>query len=349
MKEKIINFLKSKIIISFFKKKLSSKEKFTITLTLFIAYTFLISNGIPTFSEILSSLLSFCICYFILKRLISNDPLKNFINYWIVFLYLMAFIIILSSTIPSEIFFLIPLLYSFYWVKKYIQPNPNRIEIFQFFAVLIFYFLAIKLMPKADYSYFTILFIAINLILLTSTNILTKRVASILEIFGFIFLFFNLTTFPEIDEKSLYENYVAIGFMFVNLIGFVLIFFRTKSYLEKTKILLLIALTTLCFIVDKKIIYFLCYLINLALLSLIILQEKLKIYRLRAIFFSLNMAIFIIMFVVFFLMMDLKNVSTLRGSIISITSFLNLIILPILVSVSNRTLKKRKLKNGDRT
>jgi hypothetical protein len=333
-----MNFLKLKSIFSFFKKKLN-------LWTALESACFLYFGGID-FSNTDTQKM---------KNKI-NDPLIVLMVTWIIFLgYVICKIFwdhaiksekTSSDLIPLEIFSLLPILYSFFWVKKYIHPNPNRIEIFQFIGVIIFYFLLIKL----NYSYYLTLLLLINLILLTSTNILTKRASSILEILGFLFLFLNLIIFFEIDSRPFFENYEAIGLVALNSIGFAIVFFKTESYLEKIKASLLIILMALQFIFDGIIVYLFYYMTILALLSVIILQEKLKIYIFR-LFISFSLYIFLITgFLIIMIMAGSGKMGPSpnnKQDFIFITSILNLICFPLIAIFSKRILKKYKFINGE--
>jgi hypothetical protein len=174
-----------------------------------------------------------------------------------------------------------------------------------------------------------------------------------LEIIGFLLLFLNLIIFFEIDSKPLFENYKAIALVAVNLIGLAVLFFRTKSYLEKTRLFLLIILISLRFIydeIDGIIVYLLYYIIILALLFIVILQEKLRIYIFRKIF--INLSIFAL--IITFLMLPILILSRGEWSILPnkggffliMTSLLNLATLPLIAIFSKKILKKRKLKNN---
>ena len=347
MKEKIMNFLKSKSMVSFFGIK--SYKIFIAIGFLYIFHLFKPINSIEIFIFLyILGIYFYMEIYRKIFKFRNYDPLLSFISYWIFFIILMTFAILLPSEIPSKIYFLLPILYSFIWVRKNIHPNPNKIEVFQFVGVIIFYFLLIKL----NYSYYLTFLLLINLILLTSTNILTKRISSILEIIGFLLLFLNLIIFFEIDSKPLFENYKAIALVAVNLIGLAVLFFRTKSYLEKTRLFLLIILISLRFIydeIDGIIVYLLYYIIILALLFIVILQEKLRIYIFRKIF--INLSIFAL--IITFLMLPILILSRGEWSILPnkggffliMTSLLNLATLPLIAIFSKKILKKRRLKN----
>jgi hypothetical protein len=346
MKEKIINFLKSKSTV-FFGIKVNYK--------IFIAIGFLYIFHLIEPIKLIEIFIFFNILgiYFYMEtyrkifKFRNSDPLLPFISYWIFFITLMTFAILLLNKIPSKIFFLLPILYSFFWVKKYIHPNPNRIEIFQFIGVIIFYFLLIKL----NYSYYLTLLLLINLILLTSTNILTKRASSILEILGFLFLFLSLIIFFEIDSRPFFENYEAIGLVALNLIGFAIVFFKTESSLEKIKTSLLIILMALQFIFDGIIVYLFYYITILALLFIIILQEKLRIYIFRKIFINLSiLALAIIFLILPILILSRGEWSILPNKgefFLTMTCLINLATLPLIAIFSKKILKKRKLNNGD--
>jgi hypothetical protein len=214
------------------------------------------------------------------------------------------------------------------------------------------YFLILIILIIVD-DYYLILLLAISLILIASTNIFAKRTSSILKIlgyllefFGYIFLFLILATFPLAKMKNFYENYWMTGLMTLNLIGLAIVFFRTKSYLEKIKFFLLFNLIISQFIFTEIIIYSFYYLTNIALLILLIFQEKLKIHKFSTVFVVFLMAIFILMLLYLGMSFGLmaEETSKLRILFIVIALLLNIIILPLIATLSYVILQKSKLK-----
>jgi hypothetical protein len=237
---------------------------------------------------------------------------------------------------------------------NFLKSNPNKIidiiktfifEFFQFFAVAIFYFLIIKFTPEKYNSSFLTLAIVINIILLSRTNILAKRVSTMLETLSIGYLFIQLTFISLASERltivkylSL-ENYIVIFILLINLIGFSIVFFTTKIRAEKAKIILLIALMMSFFFANNNMINLFYYLASLTFIRLMILCKTLKTSKVFTIFIILN--------IFFFLFSIPLSVGRGGGSGFDLLRifFLNLILIPIIVFFSNRTLKKRKLKN----
>ena len=273
MKERIINFIKFKFLncISFFNEKISLEARFTILAT----YIIITLSSLSYFLIILF----FAFLYFYIWNLLKS-----------------------RSDEIGKIF------------KTFI------FEVLQFFAVIICYFLVTKLMPEADYTYFVTLIIVINIILLTSSNILAKRVSLILEFLCFIYLFLAISfiyisysfsirinfsellndidssvfvteQLPHLPYKKL-MNFKVILIMIINFIGFSIIFFKNKSYSERTKILLLLSLMLSFFAINIDAIFFYYYFISFAIVGLMIFCQKLKYLEALIIFIALSLVIF---------------------------------------------------------
>lgn len=219
-------------------------------------------------------------------------------------------------------YFLIILFFAFlyFYIWNLLKSRPDEIgeifktfifEVLQFFAVIICYFLVTKLMPEADYTYFVTLIIVINIILLTSSNILAKRVSLILEFLCFIYLFLAISFFytphslsrrnfgdliSDIDSGVFAIEHLpylpVILIMIINFIGFSIIFFKNKSYSERAKILLLLTLMLCFFVINIDAIFLYYYLISFAIVSLMIFCQKLKYLEALIIFIALSLAIF---------------------------------------------------------
>lgn len=371
MKEKIINFLKSK----------TQPEAKFIILGLF----YIITMNVMTSFRIFDLLTCFCI-YFCIKHLNSKPTLSKdraFISSAIIIIFVLELFTLISyvfslaifcygslysstkstsntdfKTIDILTFFLSFILFFIYWISIRIKSNPNKIidiiktfifEFFQFFAVAIFYFLVIILTPEKYNSSFLTLAIAINLILLTYANILTTRVSKMLEVLSIGFLFIKLTLIFAIFQRAnnheylSLENYVVIFILIINLIGLSIIFFKSKIRAEKSKIILLIALMISFFYADNIIIRIFYYLASLALIRLMILCKILKTSKVFTFFIALD----IILFIISIPLTVGRGGGAGFGLMIIFT--LNLILIPIVIFFSNKALKKHELKNGDRS
>ena len=364
MKEKIINFLKSKT---------HPEAKFII-----LGLLYIITMNVMTIFRIFDLLTFFCI-YFCIKHLSSKPTLSKkrmLLSSTIIFIFVLEIWILInyfsficfnsffnsqikSSANPDlykvDLFtvFLSFILFLIYWIVNYLKSNPNKIidiiktfifEFFQFFAVAIFYFFVVKLTPEKYISSFLTLAIAINIILLTSTNILAKRVSILLEVLSVGYLFIQLTLIAVASERltiakyiSL-ESYIVIFILIINLIGFSIIFFQTKNRPEKAKIILLIALMISFFFVNNNMINLFYYLASLTFIRLMILCKTLKTSKV--------FTIFIILDIFFFLYSIPLSVGRGGGPGFELLKIfiLNLILIPIIVFFSNKALKKPTLK-----
>ena len=357
-----MNFLKSKPSLGFILNR-SPEAKFII---LGAFYTFF---AIPALAQIrMFDLFTFFGIYIVIKHIISMPALskkRRFISFVIIFILILeccllfvyvffTFFEILFqndssmnhglTTVFSLILFLI------YWITIRIKSNPNKIseifknilcEYFQLFAVMIFYILATRLiLQRYDLPYIITLMI-INIIIIASTNILSKKTSTILENLGFGYLFLALTFFsiPIKKEFISLENKVAIFLVILNFIGIAIVFLKNKNYAEKTKIILLAILMISLFFSNGPIIYCIYLISNFMIIRLIIVNEKLSI---------LNASIFFILLIIAILIISMPLTAGRGGGVgyeLAETAFLQLIILPIIIFFSNRTLKKRKLKN----
>ena len=291
MKEKIINFLKSKPQISFLNMNLSLEVKFIILGLFYILIPIPIMTIIGL-TKLIFGIFTFSIfyIYFCTKHLFSLPSLSKkrfFLSSAIIIIFVYELLTLIgyiglliyfcfalfldSKTTQSDILatFLPLILFLTYLISAYLKSNPNKIidiiktfifEFFQFFAVAIFYFLIIKFTPEKYDSSFLTLAIAINIILLSRTNILAKRVSTMLETLSIGYLFIQLTFISLASERltivkhlSL-ENYIVIFILMINLIGFSIVFFTTKIRAEKAKIILLIALMISFFFADNEIV-----------------------------------------------------------------------------------------------
>ena len=365
MKEKIINFLKSK----------TQPEAKFIILGLF----YIITMNVMTIFRIFDLLTFFCI-YFCIKHLLSKPTLSRkriylssaiiiifILEIWILINYVnfICFSSFFYSNIKSRVntdfykidlftFFLSFILFLIYWIVNYLKSNPNKIidiiktfifELFQFFAVAIFYFLIIKFTPEKYDSSFLTLAIAINIILLTSTNILAKRVSTMLEVLSIGCLFIQLTLIALASDRLILaknlslENYIVIFILMINLIGFSIVFFTTKIRAEKAKIILLIALMMSFFFTNNDMINLFYYLTSLTFIRLMILCKTLKTSKVFTIFIILN---------IFFFLLSIP-LSVGRGGYAGFELlrifFLNLILIPIIVFFSNKALKKKRIQD----
>lgn len=369
MKEKIINFLKSKT---------QPEAKFII-----LGLLYIIAMNVMTPFRIFDLLTFFCI-YFCIKHLNSKPTLSKkriYLSSAIIIIFVLeiwmlinyVFFICFSSLFYSQIkssanpdfteidlftVFLSFILFLIYWIVNYLKSNPNKIidiiktfifELFQFFAVAIFYFLIIKFTPEKYDSSFLTLAIAINIILLSRTNILAKRVSTMLETLSIGYLFIQLTFIALASERltivkhlSL-ENYIVIFILIINLIGLSIIFFQTKSRAEKSKIILLIALMTSFFFDNNNMINLFYYLASLIFIRLMILCKTLKTSKVFTIFIILN-----IFFFLFSIPLSQGRGGGAGFDLLKIF-ILNLILMPIIIFFSNKALKKHELKNGDQS
>ena len=363
MKEKIMNFLKSKpagLRLS----NISPEAKFII----FGAFYTLIA--IPALAQIrMFDLFTFFGIYIVIKHIISMPALskkRRFISFVIivilileccllfVYVFFTFFEILFQNdssinhgltTVFSLILFLI------YWIVTRIKSNPKKIseifktilcEYFQLFVVIIFYIFATRLiLQRYDLPYIITLMI-INIIILASTNILSKKTSTILEIlcFGYLFLALAFFSVQPKNENISAENKVAIFLVILNFISFAIVFLKNKNYPEKTKIFLLAILMISFFIPSDNSFIFFVYLIStFIIVRLIIVNEKLSILNASIFFILLIIAIFVVS----------MPLSVGRGGGIGfelmIFSLIEFVILPIIIFFSNRTLKKRKLKN----
>ena len=182
----------------------------------------------------------------------------------------------------------------------------------------------------------------INIIILASTNILSKKTSTILEILCFGYLFLNLALF-SIQTKNEHistENNVAIFLVILNFISLAIVFLKNKNYAEKTKIFLLAILMISFFIPpDNSFIFFVYLISTFIIIRLIIVNEKLS---------TLNASIFFILLIIAIFIMSMP-LSVGRGGRagfeLMIFALIEFVMLPIIVFFSHRTLKKRRLKN----
>ena len=365
-----MSFLKSKISnplsLSSLYSKLSPEAKFIIWGIFFTVFAL----NILTIYRIFD-LLTFFGIYFCYKHLISMPAFNK--KRWFVSSAIIVILILEILTLINFVFFSflkifnyenqknygLTMLISFflfliYWITNSIKSNPNKIsaifkniffEYFQLFVVVIFYICAtLFILQRYDLPYIITLMI-INLIILTSTNILSKKTSTILEILCFGYLFLNLALF-SIQTKNEHistENNVAIFLVILNFIGIAIVFLKNKNYPEKTKIFLLAILMISFFLPSDNSFIFFVYLIStFIIIILIIINEKLSILNASIFFTSLIISIFIIS-----IPFTVGRGGRL-GYELGKTAFLQLIMLPIIVFFSYRTLKKRKLKNDIR-
>jgi len=361
MKEKILNLLKSKLADSRL-SNMSPEVKFII----FGAFYTLIA--IPALAQIrMFDLFTFFGIYIVIKHIISMPALskkRRFISFMIivilileccllfVYVFFTFFEILFQSdssinhglaTVFSLILFLI------YWITTRIKSNPKKIseifkniffEYFQLFVVVIFYICAtLFILQRYDLPYIITLMI-INLIILASTNILSKKTSTILENLGFVYLFLALAFFSIPIKKEFIspENKVAIFLVILNFISLAIVFLKNKNYAEKIKILLFTLLMVSFFFADKVIICSFYLIATFIIIRFIIVYEKLS---------TLNASIFFI-FIIIVIFIVTISIPTGRGGGVGYelveTAFLQLIILPIIIFFSHRILKKRKLK-----
>ena len=362
MKEKIINFLKSKSQISFLNINLSLEVKFII-----LGLFYIITMNVMTIFRIFDLLTFFCI-YFCYKHLLSKPALSK--KRYFISSVIIVILILETFALINYVLFAFLMIFNFddqknygltrlislflfliYWIVTRIKSNPNKIseifktilcEYFQLFVVIIFYIFATRLiLQRYDLPYIITLMI-INIIILASTNILSKKTSTILEIlcFGYLFLALAFFSVQPKNENISAENKVAIFLVILNFISFAIVFLKNKNYPEKTKIFLLAILMISFFIPSGNSFIFFVYLIStFIIMRLIIVNEKLSI---------LNASIFFILLIIAIFAVSMP-LSVGRGGGIGfelmIFSLIEFVILPIIIFFSNRTLKKRKLKN----
>ena len=362
MKEKILNFLKSKLA-GLRLSNMSPEAKFIIW---GIFYTVFALNILTIYR--IFDLLTFFGIYFCYKHLISMPAFNK--NRWLISSVVIVILILEGYALINYVFFTLERILNFfdrekyglkilislflfliYWIIIRIKSNPKKIseifkniffEYFQLFAVVIFYIcVTLFILQRYDLPYIITLMI-INLIILTSTNILSKKTSTILEIlcFGYLFLALTFFSIPIKKEFIFPENKVAIFLMILNFIGFAIVFLKNKNYAEKTKIILLALLMISFFFADKPNVCYLYFIATFIIVRFIIVYEKLS---------TLNASIFFT-FILIMICIVTIYIPTGRGGgpgyELVETAFLQLIILPIIIFFSNRTLKKRKLKNN---
>ena len=355
MKEKIINFLKSKTQL---------EEKFII-LGLLCIITMNVMTIFRTFD-----LFTFFGIYFYYKHLLSTPAYNK--NRWLISCVIIVILILEGFTLINYVFFILNKILNFfdrekygleilislflfliYWITIRIKSNPNKIsetfktifcEYFQLFAVVIFYIYATHLIVQRYELPYIITLMIINLTILTSTNILSKKTSTILEIlcFGYLFLALTFFSIPTKKEFISPENKVAIFLVILNFISFAIVFLKNKNYAEKIKILLLALLMISFFFADKAIVCSLYFIATFIIIRFIIVYEKLSTLNASSFFTLLITAVFFIS-----LPLTVGRGGGVGDEFVE-TSFLQLIILPIIIFFSNRTLKKRKLKNDIR-
>lgn len=364
-----MSFLKSKISnplsLSSLYSKLSPEAKFIIWGIFYTVFAFNILSIYRIFD-----LLTFFGIYFCYKHLISMPAFNK--NRWFISSVIIVILILEGFTLINYVFFTLERILNFFDREKYglkilislflfliyriairIKSNPNKIseilktifcEYFQLFAVVIFYIYATHLIvQRYDLPYIITLMI-INLIILTSTNILSKKTSTILEIlcFGYLFLALTFFSIPIKKEFISPENKIAIFLVILNFVGFAIVFLKNKNYAEKTKIILLALLMTSFFFADKTNVCYLYFITTFIIVRFVIVYEKLS---------TLNASIFFTLILIMICIVAM-SIPTGRGGgpgyELVETTLLQLIILPIIVFFSNRTLKKRKLKNDIR-
>jgi hypothetical protein len=360
MKEKILDFVKSKLAGSRL-SNMSPEAKFIIW---GIFYTVFALNILTIFR--IFDLFIFFGIYFCYKHLISMPAFNK--KRWFVSSVIIVILIIEAFALFNFVFFTFLMIFNFgsrennqltrlislffffiYWITARIKSNPNKIseifkttfyEYFQLFAVVIFYICTtLFILKKYDLPYMITLMI-INIIILASTNVLSKKTSTILEILCFGYLFLNLAFF-SIQTKNEHisaENNVAIFLVILNFIGIAIVFLKNKNYAEKTKIILLAILMPTLFFSSGPIIYLIYLIFTFMIIRLIIVNEKLSI---------LNASIFFILLIIAIFIMSIP-LSVGRGGgpgfALMIFSLIEFVMLPIIVFLSYRTLKKRKLK-----
>ena len=357
-----MNFLKSKLSGSSL-SNMSPEVKFIIW---GIFYTVFALNILANYR--IFDLLTFFGIYFCYKHLISMPAFNK--NRWFISSVIIVILILEGFSLINYVLFTFLMIFNFgsrennqltilvslffffiYWIVTRIKSNPNKIseifkniffEYFQLFVVVIFYICAtLFILQRYDLPYIITLMI-INIIILASTNILSKKTSTILEILCFGYLFLNLALF-SIQTKNEHisaENNVAIFLVILNFISLAIVFLKNKNYPEKTKILLLAILMISFFLPSDNSFIFFVYLIStFIIIRLIIVNEKLSI---------LNASIFFILLIIAIFIMSMP-LSVGRGGRagfeLMIFALIEFVMLPIIVFLSYRTLKKRRLKN----
>jgi hypothetical protein len=230
---------------------------------------------------------------------------------------------------------------------KFINGEIDKdfiLTILQFCGLTSLYIFIARLTLENNDFFAIISLIAINIILITTSNILTKKLSQILEIFSFIVLFIGLTILTWNGDEYFkyplisYDNYVAIAIIMINFIGFTMIFLRNKNYLERAKILIIFILMASFFSGEQNdIFHIFYYLASLALISYSILNEKLKPRLAFDLFFLLYAITSFFSF----------GSSSSKQNFLDIAISFGVIIALGVILISNYFLKKRKLKNGD--
>ena len=215
-----MSFLKSKISnplsLSSLYSNLSPEVKFIIW---GIFYTVFALNILANYR--IFDLLTFFGIYFCYKHLISMPAFNK--NRWFISSVIIVILILEGFSLINYVLFTFLMIFNFesrennqltilvslffffiYWIVTRIKSNPKKIseifkniffEYFQLFVVVIFYICAtLFILQRYDLPYIITLMI-INLIILTSTNILSKKTSTILEILCFGYLFLNLALF----------------------------------------------------------------------------------------------------------------------------------------------------------
>jgi hypothetical protein len=156
--------------------------------------------------------------------------------------------------------------------------------------------------------------------------------------FGYLFLALTFFSIPIKKEFISPENKVAIFLAILNFISLAIVFLKNKNYAEKIKILLLTLLMVSFFFADKVIICSFYLIATFIIIRFIIVYEKLS---------TLNASIFFIFTIIVIFIVTISIPTGRSGGLgyeLVETAFLQLIILPIIIFFSHRTLKKRKLK-----
>ena len=243
----------------------------------------------------------------------------------------------------------------FYWIAIRIKSNPKNIseiirtfiyEFFQICGLIIFYFFVLKSIPDKDFSltnfFITINIIAINIILLASTNIFAKRVLLISEIFCYTILFGSLLILATANINYLnkltlsFKNPFLIAIIIINFIGLAIIFFKNKkNRLEKINILLLLALMLSFFIPEQILIRFFYYFATFALLILIILHRKIPTLLISSLFILMSIYILISSII------SSAGRDGGLGFLITELSLANIFIIPLITLISKHFAKDR--------
>ena len=250
---------------------LSPESRFIIIGIFFI----LILNILP-FVKILDLLVFFVIyaCYEHIKSKPKLNKDRLLMSLSIMIILFLEILNLYNYIISKSI---IQLLISFFLFISYLQTNPTKtpetfkaflINFFQLFAVLICYFFVIESIVVAHLFEPIVILTVINMLILASCNILTKKNSLVLEIICFAYLFFVfMMNFPlvfidnielqlELLSQLSFKNNIAIFIIFINIIGLSIIFLKNKNYPEKAKIFLIILLTISLFIPNYCIFYF---------------------------------------------------------------------------------------------